>query len=552
MTVNSTSDRVQYQGDGATTQWTIPFSFPDADDIQVFITTGTTVTQLLASQYTITPNPPVGANPTPTGGIVVYPLTGPALAIGSSITIVRHLLQTQSVSLSNQSIIYPPVIEAEFDYLTMLDQTGSSNISRAFQVGLVDPIPALVPPVAVRANQGAFFDSQGNLVPGLAPAGGAFISAAMQPVVAAATLAIARQLMGIAIPTTRVGGPYTVTNSNNRQIIELNGSAFYTVTFPAPTSGFDNTFWTILVNIDNRGKFISISGVGGFMLWPGQWVWVLNDAGGAQWIFFPQPQRWVSPTQQNFYVDPVNGSDSNDGLAPGTGAFQTIQQAVNIVQAYCDGPFVINLANGTHQVGNGLVISHQTVGQSGVVIVGNSSNPYAVIITATPAGSWTVQANYASTLNISGVTLEQAVGSGGALLTAINNSVIYMSNCVFGPTSPDAYHMFACFGGVIRVIGGYHVQSNNYGFHAVAEDMGVISYQGTFTVNIDVAATINTFLSCKALGFIDFFFGAPTFTPTNTTSGAQAAANYNSIIRGNGVVVPGSGVSTGNGAWIVP
>jgi hypothetical protein len=104
---------------------------------------------------------------------------------------------TQSVSLSNQSIIYPAVVEQEFDYLTMMRQSSASNNSRAFMVPPTDPPPALVPTVSVRANTLAFFDSLGNLTAG-GTAPSVTISAAMVRVVSAATLSRARGAMGVA------------------------------------------------------------------------------------------------------------------------------------------------------------------------------------------------------------------------------------------------------------------------------------------------------------------------------------------------------------------
>lgn len=55
---------------------------------------------------------------------------------------------------------------------------------------------AMLPPAASRANQNATFDSLGNLTPSLPVSGGAVVSSAMQPVVAAATTAQAAALLG--------------------------------------------------------------------------------------------------------------------------------------------------------------------------------------------------------------------------------------------------------------------------------------------------------------------------------------------------------------------
>jgi hypothetical protein len=198
MTVNSISDRITYLADGATTQFSFSFSIPSAEAISVQITDPTGVTsELSTGLYNLVINAPSPPNPTPIGGMVIYPLVGPPLAVGNQLTIIRILADVQQTSFSNQGIMYPTAVEQALDYLTMLRQDITGDLSRAFRVGPGDPPPAVVPSVAVRANQAAFFDSAGNLAPGLPPSGGVFISAAMQPVVTATTIPLAQEAMGI-------------------------------------------------------------------------------------------------------------------------------------------------------------------------------------------------------------------------------------------------------------------------------------------------------------------------------------------------------------------
>src|SRR5262245_49747512 len=326
MTVNDIYNKITYEGNGSTTAW--PFSFPagNVGAIAVFISDQLgNFSQIHPSYYTVLLNPPIGTNPTSVGGIVNYPISGPGIDINHWITILRDLPAVQATSISNQSIIYPPIVEQEFDYLTMLDQEGEELRLRAFQVGPTDPNPAVVPPVAQRANQLAFFDSAGNLTAGQPPVSGAIISAAMQPVVAAATLDQARSLLGVAVPTLIVTSTYTVLQNNNRQVLDLTGSTYYTVTV-GDAAGFSTTFWTILYNLDVRAKNISVAGWGTFLLYQNQWAWIVHN-GNVGWLVV-KPGRWVTGGA-NFYVNASLGSDSNDGLAVDAGgAFQTIQHAV--------------------------------------------------------------------------------------------------------------------------------------------------------------------------------------------------------------------------------
>jgi len=198
MTVNAASNTITYAANGSTTVWAIPFPPVDADFIHVTITDSLGAILIVpAANYTVTINPPLDTNPTPQSGSVLYPKAGSPLAVGNSITITRILPAIQDTSIANQSIIYPPIIEQEFDYLTLLHQEGSGESTRAFRVPPIDPTPAFVPPVTVRANKAAFFDSAGNLTAGVIPDPGVAISAAMVPVVSASTLTLARDAMGV-------------------------------------------------------------------------------------------------------------------------------------------------------------------------------------------------------------------------------------------------------------------------------------------------------------------------------------------------------------------
>jgi len=199
MTVNLESGSITYPGNGATTAFSFNFSVPNAASIHVFTEDAAgNVTEKPSDSFEVVLNPLVDPNPTVVGGVVNYPLTGSPLPVGAGITIVRELDAVQLVSISNQSIIYPPVIEREFDYLTMLAQAGTDSFSRAFSVGITDPPPAVVPPVALRANTQAVFDANGDLTAGGPTSGsGAIISPAMLPVVTAPDLPAARTAMGV-------------------------------------------------------------------------------------------------------------------------------------------------------------------------------------------------------------------------------------------------------------------------------------------------------------------------------------------------------------------
>lgn len=194
MTIETTAIVTTQQGDGANTVWTYSFLIPAAADMIVSLTDRTTgiVTVLSSALYTAT-----GLNNS-NGGTVTYPLTGSPLTTNSNITIERSLAYTQDTDLVNQGGYYPDVVEAALDYITMLTQQLSNLGDRALVTPVTDPaVPLALPSVYERADQMLGFDSDGN--PVASQPSSASVSSAMQPVVNAATLALARTAMGLGV-----------------------------------------------------------------------------------------------------------------------------------------------------------------------------------------------------------------------------------------------------------------------------------------------------------------------------------------------------------------
>lgn len=198
MTVSATTNKIVYQGNTATTSWSFTFPGVAASDVQIYITdsSGTITGPLASNLYSIVLNPAVAPNPTGIGGLVTYPLVGAPLAFGNFITIIRTLPLTQTTSLANQGTLYQPVIEAALDDLLMQIQQLNELLGRQITVAVSDSAPPDLPPAAQRANLTAIFDSAGNMTAGTALATGT-VSAAMQPVINAATVANARTLLGL-------------------------------------------------------------------------------------------------------------------------------------------------------------------------------------------------------------------------------------------------------------------------------------------------------------------------------------------------------------------
>ncbi len=138
MTISSVvARRVQYNTNGVTTVFAVPFPFINSADIDVYETiTATGIENLLVidTDYTVT-----GGGTVPATGSVttLSPLNN------RTITILGNAAAVQEVNLVDGTRQSGPVIEGAFDLLTILDQENEERFSRAISVspGYVGNIP---------------------------------------------------------------------------------------------------------------------------------------------------------------------------------------------------------------------------------------------------------------------------------------------------------------------------------------------------------------------------------------------------------------------------
>lgn len=245
-TVNSTVNKTIALGNGSATQFNFSFIGVAAAYISVIYTDAsgneTALTQGSgATQYQITLNAPVTGAIWGLGGTITYDPNGTPIASGTTLTIFRTLPLTQAISLQNQISLSTlgNGSETGLDTGVMQNQQTAENIARAIVAPIVDATPPLpLPPIAQRANQGAAFDSQGNMIAGAIPGSGV-ISSAMQPVVNAATLALGRTAFGIGTAGTEgIGSGLQDDGAGN---LRVNTSALTSVSVnQTVTSAFNN------------------------------------------------------------------------------------------------------------------------------------------------------------------------------------------------------------------------------------------------------------------------------------------------------------------------
>ncbi|WBL75591.1 hypothetical protein I3J27_21395 [Bradyrhizobium xenonodulans] len=190
---------------------------------------------------------------------------------------------------------------------------------------------------------------------------------------------------------------YTAVTGDCGDTIALGGSAFYTLTLSA-ASGYATACTFVIVNEDStRGKTLAINGYSNFILWPLQSVIVFNQNNvwrcGGRGSGGCGPQRWVLPANTTMYIDVTNGSNSNDGLASGSGnALASFQQAYDNAADRIDFNSKIltfSVANGTYTSGinsqKGLIACVYLC----LVFDGNAGSPSSVLVSTTSASAFT-------------------------------------------------------------------------------------------------------------------------------------------------------------------
>lgn len=128
MTVGTSINQTTIGGNGSTTVFSYNFILDSASELYVIYTdTSGSQTLLQPSQFTLFMNPVVTGSLHNVGGTVTYPLAGPAIANGTTLTLSRIVPLVQSASISNQGDFYPTVVEDALDQNVLQIQQVSAR-----------------------------------------------------------------------------------------------------------------------------------------------------------------------------------------------------------------------------------------------------------------------------------------------------------------------------------------------------------------------------------------------------------------------------------------
>jgi hypothetical protein len=132
MSVSNTTPVVSYEGNGVTTEWSVPFDFISTDDIQLFVTDPDGITTEITEDFDVDV-----AN-----SLVEYPTVASSLdplEADYELEIRRTQAITQELSLRTTGSFNPRTIERALDKLTMIDQELDLRLDES-EIPLADHI----------------------------------------------------------------------------------------------------------------------------------------------------------------------------------------------------------------------------------------------------------------------------------------------------------------------------------------------------------------------------------------------------------------------------
>lgn len=260
MTIVNTQVTISYAGNGATTSFAVPFPFFGPDELGVYRqdANGTQTTLTRGVDYSVS-----GGNGT-TGTVVM----GLAPATGLTLIIRRRTARTQQVEYDDYDPFPATTHETALDRLTAQGQEADESQNRSIRKAIGHAgIAAL--PAGTGFGMWLSFDASGNPIYAAPSAGTVPISAAMQPLVASASLPAFWQAAGEVQGYSTTFGQFRLVGPANYGVLLRNDdSAFYIL---STASGARFGGWTTLrpfkfmlatgaVSIDETGAGVTLGG----------------------------------------------------------------------------------------------------------------------------------------------------------------------------------------------------------------------------------------------------------------------------------------------------
>lgn len=252
-------------------------------------------------------------------------------------------------------------------------------------------------------------------------------------------------------------------------------------------------------------------------------------------------------SDRTYYVDATSGSDSNDGLSSGAGAFATIQKAYNVILSDIDTQgytITISVADDTYTAG--VTMDQGWVGGGRINITGNTTTPANVEVTS--GRLLTVNCVLPGLVYIQGF---KHSGTSQALLHSGVGSVFF-SDVSFNSTG-FAHIQLGSSGAKIWIDGNYSITNAATYHYYVGQQSSVQTVSGVSpTVTMSGTLAFTVFAGAYELSLL-----RPTGVTYSggTITGTRYQATTNSVIStnsGGASYFPGdSAGTTGTGGQYV-
>jgi hypothetical protein len=222
----------------------------------------------------------------------------------------------------------------------------------------------------------------------------------------------------------------------------------------------------------------------------------------------PKSGRTLLTEDTTWYIDGTLGSDSNDGLSSGVGAFATIQRAVDVICGLYDlGSYqpTISVADGTYTAG---VVLRAYVGQNAPIIQGNATTPANVVISTPDAACFSNSALCPWIIKDMKLTTS---GSHSCLFANTPASTIRFSGIDFGATGSS--HIEPSDGALIYCDGDYTISGSAIKDHIRAARGGTCTVLPEINVTITGTPNFTRFISAYTLSNVRY---SPTISGSAT------------------------------------
>lgn len=243
--------------------------------------------------------------------------------------------------------------------------------------------------------------------------------------------------------------------------------------------------------------------------------------------------RTILLANQTFYVR-TDGSDSNNGLTnSASGAFLTIQKAIDVVCSLDLSIYAVTIQLGPGTYSSTRNILNNYIGVGPVTIVGDTATPSNVSVTTTGACFLARNSNK-SIWVIDGITLTNTAGTDfGCLLS--DGGYIQFQRVVFKAGVAGGGHIYSTGFGRIDAVGDYTIDGIGAGgYHIFVDTNSYFIYNVTATLTITAGAKAwSQFAYASSTGIL--FCWSPTVTITGgVNTGQRYYADLNSVIMTGG------------------